>query len=58
MYGEPALDEKLQAEHDAGRVHFGGCVIGGLEDDPNRYCNDCEAEWNTKTSNNLMPPVN
>ena len=48
MYGEPALDEKLQAEHDAGRVHFGGCVISGLGDDPNRYCNECGAEWNTK----------
>lgn len=38
------MDDKLEAEANAGRVHFGGCVI----DDPNRHCNDCETDFDTK----------
>ena len=49
MYGEPAISDKLQADLDAGRAHLGGCVIDF--DDPNRHCNDCGAEWSTKTKN-------
>ena len=41
------MDDKLEAEANAGRVHFGGCVISF--DDPNRHCNDCETDFDTKT---------
>ena len=40
------MDDKLEAEANAGRVHFGGCVIS--LDDPNRHCNDCENDFDTK----------
>ena len=51
MYGEPAMDDKLQAEAEAGRVHFGGCDISF--DDPNRHCNDCENNFNTKAPGSI-----
>lgn len=54
MYGEPDLTDKLRAEADAGRVHFGGCVVSGLGDDPNRHCNECATQWNTKTPDKLL----
>ena len=49
MYGEPAMDTKLEAEANAGRVHFGGCVVSF--NDPNRHCNDCEIDFDTKAPN-------
>ncbi len=41
------MDDKLEAEAEAGLVHFGGCDI--TFDDPNRHCNDCEIDFDTKT---------
>lgn len=40
------MDDKLKAEAEAGRIHFGGCVLSF--DDPNRHCNDCETDFDTK----------
>lgn len=47
LYGLLEMDDELEAEAEAGRVHFGGCVISF--DDPNRHCNDCETHFDTKT---------
>ena len=46
MYGMPAYTDKLDRDLKAGRVHLGGCIIGF--DDPNRHCNDCETDFDTK----------
>ena len=40
------MDDKLEAEADADRVHFGGCVLSF--DDPNRHCNECGTNFDTK----------
>ena len=47
LYGLPEGGDELKAEAEAGRVHFGGCDI--TFDDPNRHCNDCETDFDTKT---------
>lgn len=49
QYGMPEYTDKLEKDIQAGRVHLGGCVISG--NDPNRYCNDCRAEFDTKATN-------
>jgi len=49
QYGMPDYTEKLERDIEAGRVHLGGCVLSG--NDPNRYCNDCEIEFDTKAPN-------
>ena len=47
LYGMPFFDEKLQKELDANKVHLGGCEIA--EGNPDRYCNDCGVDFNSKT---------
>lgn len=49
QYGLPEYTEKLERDIEAGRVYLGGCEITGS--DPNRYCNDCEIEFNTNATN-------
>ena len=49
MYGMPAYTDKLERDLEAGRVHIGGCIIS--DDDPNRHCNDCETDFDTKATN-------
>jgi len=46
VYGMPGLE--MQKDSYEGKIHLGGCGI--KIDAPNRYCNDCENEWN-KTDN-------
>lgn len=41
----PDFSEKLERDLEAGRVSLGGCSMAG--DDPNRHCNDCQADFNT-----------
>ena len=50
------MDDKLEAEAEAGRVHFGGCDI--TFDDPNRHCNDCENDFNTKAPRSIDDMLN
>ena len=50
------MDDKLEAEAEAGRVHFGGCVISF--DDPNRHCNDCETDFHTKSPRSIDEILN
>ncbi len=38
----PDLNQKLEA----GKIHLGGCVV--TDEDPNRHCNDCGLDFNTK----------
>jgi hypothetical protein len=49
MYGTPDYTDKLEHALEAGRVHLGGCAVTDL--DPNRHCNDCEADFDTKAPN-------
>jgi len=56
MYGEPAMDDKLEAEANAGRVHFGGCVLSF--DDPNRHCNECGTDFDTKAQRSIDEMLN
>lgn len=46
LYGLVSLDDKLNEDFDAGRVHLGGCEVSG--EAPNRHCNDCEIDFDTK----------
>lgn len=49
LYGMPAYTDKLDRDLKAGGVHLGGCIIS--LDDPNRHCNDCEIDFDTKAPN-------
>tara|TARA_Y100001970_G_C14242543_1_gene865813 strand:- start:4040 stop:4249 length:210 start_codon:yes stop_codon:yes gene_type:complete len=46
VYGYPG--PKMIQDSDEGKIYLGGCEIKVKA--PNRYCNDCEDEWN-KTDN-------
>ncbi len=49
MYGIQALTDTLERDLKAGKVHLGGCAIMGA--DPNRHCNECEVDFDTKAPN-------
>lgn len=49
LYGLVGLDNKLNEDLEAGRVHLGGCEVS--DEDPNRHCNDCELDFDTKAPN-------
>lgn len=49
LYGMVGFDEKLNKDLEAGRVHLGGCEVSG--EDPDRHCNDCEIDFDTKAPN-------
>jgi|SRR3989344_2303598 len=49
LYGLVGLDDKLNEDLGAGRVHLGGCVMSG--EDPDRHCNECEIDFDTKAPN-------
>ena len=46
LYGLIDMDDRLEADAKAGRVHFGGCEISF--DDPDRHCNECGTEFDAK----------
>lgn len=48
QYGMPDFTEKLERDVEAGKVHLGGCVV--LGGDPNRYCNNCEIDFDTNAT--------
>ena len=50
------MDDKLEAEAEAGRVHFGGCDV--TFDDPNRHCNDCGTDFDTKAPRSIDEILN
>ena len=52
------MDDKLEAEAEAGRVHFGGCDVDVIFDDPNRHCNDCETDFHTKSPRSIDEILN
>ena len=56
LYGLIDMNDKLEAEAEAGPVHFGGCDISF--DDPNRHCNDCENDFNTKAPRSIDEMLN
>ncbi len=45
IYGLVNADPKLMTDLAAERVHLGGCLVS--DHDPNRHCNDCEADFDT-----------
>lgn len=49
MYGMPEYTGKLERDLEAGKIHLGGCVITNV--DPNRHCNECEVDFDTKAPN-------
>lgn len=49
LYGLAEPTEKLMHDLDAGKVHLGGCIMTNY--DPNRHCNDCEIDFDTKAPN-------
>ena len=50
------MDDKLKAEAEEGRIHFGGCVLSF--DDPNRHCNECGADFDTKAPRSIDEILN
>lgn len=42
FYGDPAMDEKMRADHDAGKISFG--AGSGHESAPKWKCVDCDLE--------------
>lgn len=53
LYGLIEGSDELEAEAKAGRVHFGGCDVDVIFDDPNRHCNDCETDFHTKAPRSI-----
>jgi len=51
LYGLAEPTEKLMQDLDAGKVHLGGCIM--TNHDPNRHCNDCEVDFDSKNTRNL-----
>lgn len=49
MYGMPTYTDKLNDDLEAGRIHLGGCIL--TDNDPNRHCNDCEVDFDSKAPN-------
>ncbi len=53
LYGMPAMDDWLQKQIDAGRIHIGGCCISTAESadgeqictGPKYFCNDCKKSF-------------
>ena len=49
VYGLMDFTLELEQKLEAGKIYLGGCEI--TEDDPNRHCNDCGLDFNTKDPN-------
>ena len=52
MYGMPDYTPKLESDLESGKVHLGGCIMTNI--DPDRHCNDCEIDFDTKAPNTYL----